>query len=612
MAPTPSTTTEQHGTVRVETPELVVLSYTIAGLGSRAYAAMIDYLLCFLLLILVGVLGTWLLVGRMRASVSEAWALAFIFLGQFAILWFYYLLWEGLADGQTPGKRKMGLRVVRDGGFSVGFGASAVRNLVRFVDMQPFFTYGIGLTSLFVTRQGKRIGDIVAGTIVVREEIVDAVGSTAAAAAGDATGGPPVMSVLTDDEFALLDQFVGRRESLAAERRDQLAGALVSRFERALAVVETETGADAPAETRLLVLHHRERHARASGAITVRAAGAARERHAIVATRSPRWAAFASRLAEAQRRGLRSLGEQGVREFVAEYRDLAADLARMQTATRGASTQPEVFYLSRLMAGAHNLLYRDRSLTVVQVLRYIFVEVPAEILRSWRPIAIAAALLFGPMAIAWTAVARHPANAEMLLPASMLDRAEDGVRRAREPGEGYIDDPQIYRPVMASQIVANNVQVSYVAFASGVMVGIPTVLLLVMNGVSIGSVFGLYDSKGIFELILAFVAPHGVLELFAICVAGAGGLLLAGALLIPGARTRRRALIEEGTRAIRLIAGVTLLLVIAGAIEGLISPIPWWPLEGKLAVSGVTACLLYLYLRGGARSRSGVRVIGER
>ncbi|MBA3891642.1 MAG: stage II sporulation protein M [Gemmatimonadaceae bacterium] len=315
--------------------------------------------------------------------------------------------------------------------------------------------------------------------------------------------------------------------------------------------------------------------------------------------RAPRWNAFATRLAEAQRRGLRSLGEDGVRTFVADYRDLAADLARLRTATRGAS-QAEVFYLSRLVAGAHNLLYRGRSLTLVQVVRYFMVDVPREIRRSWFPITIAAALLFLPMLVASVAVMRNPEVAATLLPPGMLDRAEDGVRRAATEGEGYIDIPEVFRPVMASQIIANNVQVSYVAFASGVAAGVPTVLLLAMNGISIGAVFGLYASKGIFNLILAFVAPHGVLELFAICVAGGGGLLLAGALLVPGTRTRRMALVEDGARAIRLIAGVTLLLLVAGTIEGMISPIPWWPLEGKLAVSGVTAVLLYLYLRSGS------------
>jgi len=135
-------------------------------------------------------------------------------------------------------------------------------------------------------------------------------------------------------------------------------------------------------------------------------------------------------------------------------------------------------------------------------------------------------------------------------------------------------------------------------------------LLLVLNGVSLGGVIGLYQSKGILPLLVAFVAPHGVLELTAICIAGGGGFLIAAALLIPGRRTRRRALAENGRRAIMLIAGSTLLLLVAGTLEGLVSPIPYWPVEWKLSVSAITALLLYLYLRGGSTLRRGSEFSG--
>jgi uncharacterized membrane protein SpoIIM required for sporulation len=159
---------------------------------------------------------------------------------------------------------------------------------------------------------------------------------------------------------------------------------------------------------------------------------------------------------------------------------------------------------------------------------------------------------------------------------------------------------------MASSIVANNIQVTFVAFAGGVTAGLATVLALVSNGVSFGSVVGLYLSKGIGRLLLAFVAPHGVLELFAICVAGGGGLLIAAGILLPGQRTRRRAIVENARRAVRLIAASTLLLVVAGTLEGFVSPIEWWPIEGKLAVSGTTLVLLILYLRGGRRGSAPI------
>ena len=112
------------------------------------------------------------------------------------------------------------------------------------------------------------------------------------------------------------------------------------------------------------------------------------------------------------------------------------------------------------------------------------------------------------------------------------------------------------------------------------------------------------SSKGIGGLIIAFIAPHGVLELTAICIAGGAGLLLGAAFLVPGDRTRRRALVENGRRAISLVAGATFLLVIAGTIEGFVSPIPWWPLELKLAVSAVTALALYAWLRQGSAIRA--------
>jgi uncharacterized membrane protein SpoIIM required for sporulation len=188
----------------------------------------------------------------------------------------------------------------------------------------------------------------------------------------------------------------------------------------------------------------------------------------------------------------------------------------------------------------------------------------------------------------------------------MLDRAEEGVRRAKE-NTGYVPDPEMFRPTMASRIISNNVQVTFGAFAAGITAGIGTLLILVLNGVSLGGVLGLYQSKGIIKLILAFVAPHGVLELTAVCIAGGAGFLLAAALLLPGRRTRKRALIENGRRAIRLVAAASVMLLVAGTLEGFVSPIPSWTLNAKLAVSGTTLVLLILYLSS-ARERRGLTV----
>jgi len=600
-------------TVDIETPELVTFSYTIAGVGSRVAAALIDYLLC--LVLFIALLITLAFVGANRlvsfgGTSSEAWALAIVVLGQFFILWGYYVLWEGLADGQTPGKRYMRLRVVSDGGYSVSFAGSAIRNLVRILDMQPVFTYGVGIGSILLTKQGKRLGDLAAGTLVVREQVVRGTGDGRRATEELRAAQPVARTVrharLNDDEYAVLERFIERRESLDPARRTVLAARLVERFSNAL--IGHPAVAGGPSD-QLFELYADERQARASGAVVGRETGAARERHAIVASGTPRWSSFAQQLDRAQRSGLKSLGEDGVRDFVAEYRDLAADLARLQTAARGRERE-EVFYLSRLMAGAHNLLYRGRSLTFKDVWRTFAVDAPREVRRSLGPIALAAVLMFGPAIIAYTAVVRDPAVARVFIPAGMLDRAEDGVRRAKT-GRGYISDPELFRPVMATSIIANNVQVTFAAFAMGIAFGIGTVIVLVTNGVSLGGVFGLYASKGIASLLVKFVAPHGVLELSAICIAGGAGFLLAAALLVPGNRPRGEALRENGRRAIRLVAASTVLLLIAGTLEGFVSPIETWPLAWKLAVSAATAVFLAVYLSGGRVRAAPVAVVHD-
>lgn len=587
-------------TVDVETPELVVFSYTIAGVGSRALAALIDSLICIVTIILI-MIGLAISSTRRAAGatpgVFDAWAAAIFVLAIFCVIWGYYVLFEGLADGQTPGKRLLRLRVVRDGGYSVTFGASAVRNLVRLVDIQPIPSYAVGIVTIMFSKSGKRLGDIVAGTIVVREALVREIAPVAAPVAGSAPSS--LDTALTEDEFTVLERFMERRDSLDPGRRNALASQIA---ERLPTNAVTDDGRTASVLERLVRLYESERAARARGAAARQARGAGRERNVLVATRSPRWNAFAATLAVAQRHGLRTLGEEGVRAFVSDYRDLASDLARLRTAAQGRET-PELFYLSRLLAGAHNLLYRGRSLTLADVVRLVAIEAPREVRRSWRPVLLAGALLFGPALIAYSAVVNHPTVAATFIPAGMLDRAEEGVRRARE-GTGYIADPQIFRPTMASQIIANNVQVTFGVFALGMTAGVGSLLLLVLNGVSLGGVFGLYQSKGIGSLLLAFVAPHGVLELTAVCIAGGAGFLLAAALLLPGRRTRKRALVENGQRAIRLVAAATVLLLVAGTLEGFVSPIPTWPLRAKLAVSAATLVLLALYLSAGRVRRS--------
>lgn len=584
--------------VEIETPEQTMLSYTVAGIGSRAAAALVD-----LMIIVAGELSLYLLIAELSTMfgghtsaaqrISSGWATALGVLVSFALMWGYYVVFEGMWDGQTPGKRMFGIRVVQDGGYSVSFGASATRNLIRLVDMQPGILYAIGLVSVTISKSGKRLGDFVAGTFVVHEE--RALVSSAVRGALDDSTRAAITSRLTEEEFALLGRFVARRNDLDPALRSSFAAQLAERYRTHL----VDNGGAPMAQ--LLRLFETESDARARGLPSPGAKGAARERHAIVALNSGRWSDFSAALASAQRRGLRSMSPEEVSTLVSLYREVSTDLARLRTASDSEDEQA-IFYVSRLLGAGHNFLYRQRALSARDVWRFVAVSVPREVRRSAPFILAAAFFLFVPMAITYGVLVRHPSLAPELLPPGMIQRVTEGAHRDSTGKHEYISTKDFERPVLASSIISNNVQITFGAFAAGITAGIVTLMMLVFNGVSIGAGFGLYANHGVFHQIRDFVIAHSVLELSAICIAAGGGFLLGFAILLPGMRTRREAFVINGRRAIRLITASTLMLLAAGTIEGLISPRTDIPFVVKVGVATATAILLAFWF---SRGRGG-------
>ena len=208
------------------------------------------------------------------------------------------------------------------------------------------------------------------------------------------------------------------------------------------------------------------------------------------------------------------------------------------------------------------------------------------------------------MAVTYVALVQHPELTPRLLPAGMIDRVVDGAHRDSLGNHAYIATKSFERPLLASRIISNNVQITYSVFALGVTAGIMTMLLLIFNGMSIGAGFAAYANHGIFHQIGGFVIAHSVLELSSICIAAGGGLLLGAAILVPGARTRREALVTNGRRAVRLLAATTLMLMAAGTIEGLVSPRTDVPLDVKIGIAAATAVLLaFWFSRGRGEGR---------
>jgi uncharacterized RDD family membrane protein YckC len=226
------------GKLTVETPEQVGIEFELAGIGSRFFAALIDFA-CMLVFLVIAIIlalagveqGSE--VGRKlgeNASRSEAWtngvgatATILILLAVFVVLWGYYIICEMLTGGASPGKRAFGLRVIRDNGLPITFAQSLVRNLVRIVDFMPW-CYGVGLVTMFVSPRAQRLGDLAAGTLVVRAE-VPAVPLPAPLPAPTSSTHTPRLSA---EERQLVTRFFERELTLDAAARDEVLRAIVT------------------------------------------------------------------------------------------------------------------------------------------------------------------------------------------------------------------------------------------------------------------------------------------------------------------------------------------------------------------------------------------------
>jgi uncharacterized RDD family membrane protein YckC len=233
--------------LNIETPELVPIEMPIAGIGSRFIAIVIDYLIWAAVLIGLTFVGALILPALLLSGDTSAnWAIGAVLLGVFLFHWGYFTLFEAFGNGRTPGKRVAKIHVIHRSGRAISFVESLARNLVRFVDYFPGF-YGVGVVAIFLSRQSQRLGDMVAGTLVVRDREIDSphwgeLGSrtfTAPAFAAIAPPPPPHLAVvlpvsglarLSTTDLEVLEGFFARRLDMDMATR----AALAERMARAL------------------------------------------------------------------------------------------------------------------------------------------------------------------------------------------------------------------------------------------------------------------------------------------------------------------------------------------------------------------------------------------
>ena len=242
--------------LNIDTPELVSIEMPLAGIGSRFIALLVDYLIWGAGLVVLIVLGIALLPALHTFNrISAQWAEAIVIFIVFVVNWGYFTLFEAFWNGRTPGKRVAKIRVIQRSGRSIGLVESMARNLVRYVDQLPFF-YAVGVIAMFVTRQHQRLGDLAAGTLVVRDSEPDSplwadTGSrTFTAQIFQQVPIPephtavilPAMSIakLSSMDLEVLEGFFARRLDMSLATRHALA-------ERIASAIRAKSGLEMPA-----------------------------------------------------------------------------------------------------------------------------------------------------------------------------------------------------------------------------------------------------------------------------------------------------------------------------------------------------------------------------
>jgi uncharacterized membrane protein SpoIIM required for sporulation/uncharacterized RDD family membrane protein YckC len=599
--------------ISIVTPDHIELDFELAGLGSRFLALIIDALLIGVIMIVV--VGAAVVLGLGTITTFESaragsWVLAIALFAYFVVMWGYFLFFEALNQGQTPGKRWTGIRVIRDNGLPVGWRESALRNLVRAADILPPPACLVGGLMIILSKTGKRLGDLLAGTMVVTRgaQIEPAQRASRWGAAwivkvekGKSRRGMMLGDVRVDaQQLQVIERFLARRDALPSAQRQTLAWRIASPFLSALGEDPVQL---AKRSDRFEICEQVLKKIMALADSTPQALAETAAEDAADRKRRE-WREFRDRIEQFEHTGKSNLSQLPPDELAGvmeDYRKLACDLARARSMGRQSSV---VRHLNGLTVQAHNVLYRrligeNRTTNMPWAKRF-----PIAVRTHLMAVGVSALLLFGPAVVTFVAVQIHPELGYDLVPDAFFD-----FQPARQ--ESLHNIPSIARPVVASSIVTNNIQVTFLAFGFGLTAGVGTAFLLVVNGIQLGAVAGWMTAKGNSSALWGWIMPHGGTELMAIVLAGGAGFALARALIAPGEMRRATALRHVALSALFIELGVMVMLVFAGVIEGFVSPSSiGFPARIAILVVSLLFWIGYLVL-GGIRNKESLSVIKE-
>ena len=297
------------------------------------------------------------------------------------------------------------------------------------------------------------------------------------------------------------------------------------------------------------------------------------------------WQRLESLLGQTTRQASR-LSAAELEEFGRLYRAATADLALAQ---RDFPGQTVTGYLNQLVARTHAELYQGEPLRWRQLRHFYARTFPQLYRKIGGYTTVAFALFLLPALAALLVVWGDPAQITVIEGPEIAGLVEE-VKQ----GKLWTEIDPAARSAASGLIMTNNIRVLFLTFAGGITAGLLTAWVMIVNGLHLGAIFGLLLAYNMAAGLAEFVVAHGFIELSVIFLAGGCGLYMGDALLRPGLLSRRQALVQRARISVQLILGCAPLLVIAGLIEGFISPsaLPW---PAKLAVGLATGAALHWY-----------------
>jgi len=293
-------------------------------------------------------------------------------------------------------------------------------------------------------------------------------------------------------------------------------------------------------------------------------------------------------LDQSARKGFRTLGRSELRELGLLYRQIAADLAALR---EDPASVHFARYLNQLLARAHNIIYSTRKTSTSTTVEFFRTTYPNIFRKNWNYVLVAMLVFLVAALVGAGLTWQDPDFKLSVLGPKMVETIEKR--------EMWTHSIVGIKPLASSGIMTNNLSVGFATFALGITGGLGTLYEIALNGVLMGVIGMACHMSGMSLKLWEFVAPHGVLELPAIFIAGGAGLRVAAGLLFPGYLPRRESLVRGGNEGVQLLLGSIPILVVAGVIEAFVSPTGLArPLKFTMAAALFTLLTLYLFTVG--------------